>query len=163
MSSALSSIMGVYDASLQPIASLAALGVTVTPIDVVGAFRLALVIRQLREILHREHINKSKPTGGGTSGRPGKDRAEVESRARTRDLVTTLVMVYGGEAVVGAFSPNAFHRLVDVLTSVLIFCRTSPLVGYTAILHARGRHPRHVHCYTLRRRGSPGRSHAQSI
>lgn len=105
MSSALSTIMAVYDVSLQPIASLAAFGVTVTPIDVVGALRLALVLRQLREIFHREHIDKSKPTGGGTGGRPGKDRAEVESRARTRDLVTTLVMVYGGEAVVGAFFP----------------------------------------------------------
>lgn len=162
MSSALSSIMAVYDVSLQPIASLAAFGVTVTPIDVVGALRLALVIRQLREIFHRQHIDKSKPTGGGSGGRPGKDRAEVESRARARDLVTTLVMVYGGEAVVGAFFIFLLMMYFNILTFETMLRRTSPLVGYTALFYARGHHPRHVHCHTLPCRGSPSRSHAGS-
>lgn len=89
MSFVLSAIIAVYEASLQPIASLYAVGVIVTPMDIVIATRRAFILRQLRETFHREHVHKSKP-------------AQVESRAHARGLLTVLVMACSGEAIVGA-------------------------------------------------------------
>lgn len=153
LASLLASIMAFYDNFTQPFSFLASFSIFVSPLDVVGAFRLALVLRQLRELFHGEHVKKLKAAGGGTSGRPGKDLAEVERRARTRDLVTTFVMVYGGEAVVGTCSPSTtfFAKLILVFRLRL----TSPLAGYTALFHARGHHPRHIRCHAPHCRGTP--------
>ncbi|KAI0032334.1 hypothetical protein K488DRAFT_78533 [Vararia minispora EC-137] len=75
----------VYDYTLQPLDAFAWTGAVITPLDVIGALRLALVVRQMRENTHREHLKTGRPR---------------EMRGRARDIATTLVMVYGGEAVV---------------------------------------------------------------
>ncbi|TFY78152.1 hypothetical protein EWM64_g5856 [Hericium alpestre] len=98
MSSALAPILAVYEHTLQPIGALSWLGAPVSALDVLGAARLALVLRQLREGFHGEYLRGT--ADGDSSGRPGKGRTLTERRARARDVATTLVMVYGGEAVV---------------------------------------------------------------
>ncbi|THH21068.1 hypothetical protein EW146_g391 [Bondarzewia mesenterica] len=100
MPSAFTPIFAVYDYTLTPLAPLTWLGASVSVLDLAAAFRLALVLRQMREAYRRDHaFNTAKNEFIG--GRSGKDRPPLEVRARARDLATTLVMVYGGEAVVG--------------------------------------------------------------
>ncbi|KAA1471370.1 hypothetical protein DENSPDRAFT_837350 [Dentipellis sp. KUC8613] len=146
MSSALAPIQAVYDITLQPIGFLSWLGASVSWLDLLGAFRLAVVLRQLREGTHKEYI---RTADGDSSGRPGKDRAPPEHRGRVRDIATTLVMVYGGEAVIGpwlGFQPSflvdgvipmtflAAHALVELLPSVPD--ATLALETFTAIIDA---------------------------
>ncbi|KAI0059130.1 hypothetical protein BV25DRAFT_1829461 [Artomyces pyxidatus] len=91
MSSALSSVVSFYDYTLQPLPAFAAFGAPVSKLDVIGALRLALVMRQLREMLLKMHRAKVSS---------GEAVEQEEPRGTARDIATTLVMVYGGEAIV---------------------------------------------------------------
>lgn len=88
MSTFLDPVLSVYDYALAPVPVLAPLGVHVSALDIAGALRLALVLRQMREKIYKQHLAKRGANG-------------LEPRSRTRDIAATLVMVYGGEAVVG--------------------------------------------------------------
>ncbi|KAF7311328.1 hypothetical protein MKEN_01034500 [Mycena kentingensis (nom. inval.)] len=79
-------IIAVYDLSLAPIPPFTWFGLSLSTLDVAAAVRLCLVLRQIKESLYREHVSK----------RPGH---AVEPKSFTRDLSTTLTVVYGGEVM----------------------------------------------------------------
>jgi hypothetical protein len=96
MSPFVASIITFYDYALQPLSPLAWLGAPLSLLDIAGALRLALILRQLRGLYHQQHLAKMS-----TSGQVKFD--PLEKRSRVRDFATALVMVFGGEAVVGAW------------------------------------------------------------
>ena len=108
MSLAIAPIVAFYDYTLQPIPALSWLGAPISILDIAGALRLALILRQQREIFYKEHFTKmsSSTSARVMSGRSEKDPfpvvPAVERRSRVRDLAASLVMVFGGEAIVGA-------------------------------------------------------------
>ncbi|KAI9446760.1 hypothetical protein H4582DRAFT_1804919 [Lactarius indigo] len=84
---------------LQPVSALAWVGDPISILDIAAAFRLALILRQVRELFHKEHTAKA-------SSKNGQDVARAdppEQRGRVRDLVTNFIMVFGGEAVVAPY------------------------------------------------------------
>ncbi|KAH9048252.1 hypothetical protein EDB84DRAFT_295846 [Lactarius hengduanensis] len=101
MPSFLAPIIAFYDYALQPVPALAWLGAPVSALDVAAALRLAVSLRQVRKLYYDQHVAKISATG--SIPEDGKKVGELtESRSRVRDLVATLVMVHGGEAISGA-------------------------------------------------------------
>jgi hypothetical protein len=96
-------IVAFYDYALQPVPALAWVGASISALDIAGALRLALILRQQREQLHKEHLSL-------TTGRVKNEQLEKasvpvgpsEQRSCVRNFAASLVMVFGGEAVVGA-------------------------------------------------------------
>lgn len=110
MSFFLAPVIALYDYALRPVPPLAWLGVPATALDIAGALRLAVALRQLREVYYEQYVSKAAPTGprtrsGAKSGVRSGQRAASdelsESRSRVREFIATLVMVHGGEAIVG--------------------------------------------------------------
>jgi len=79
-------LIQVFRYSLQPIAPFAWFGLNITTLDVVAALRICLALRQIRDSQYAKHLS-SKGTG------------PVEGRSFIKNLSTTLIVVYGGEAV----------------------------------------------------------------
>jgi hypothetical protein len=107
-SAAIATIIAFYDYALQPIPALAWLGAPISALDIAGALRLALILRQLRELFRREHLAKISSTfvrakNGRLEKGPVPVVPPVERRSRVRDFATNFVMVFGGEAVIGTF------------------------------------------------------------
>jgi len=73
----LAPVLSLYDFALRPIA------VGVTFLDLVAACRLCLVLRQIKDMARSA----------------GKGRASSEDKSFVRSLATTLLVVYGGEAM----------------------------------------------------------------
>lgn len=99
-------IVAFYDYALQPIPALAWAGASISALDIAGALRLALILRQQRELLHKEHLAKVSLTTGRVKNEQV-EKASVpvgpsEQRSCVRNFAASLVMVFGGEAVVGA-------------------------------------------------------------
>jgi len=104
MSLAIAPIVAFYDYTLQPIPALSWLGAPISILDIAGALRLTLILRQQREIFYKEHFAKMSSL---TSARVRSEKESfpvvpMERRSRVRDFAASLVMVFGGEAVVGA-------------------------------------------------------------
>ena len=106
----LAPVIALYDYALRPVPPLAWLGVPATALDIAGALRLAVALRQLREVYYEQYVSKAAPTGprtrsgaksGGRSGQRAASDELSESRSRVREFMTTLVIVHGGEAIVG--------------------------------------------------------------
>ena len=103
MPSALAPIVAFYDYALQPVSALAWTGSPIPILDVAAAFRLALILRQDRELFHSKHLAALKQA---KDGQTGKNVDPPEQRSCVRDFATTFLMVFGGEAVVGASKPS---------------------------------------------------------
>ncbi|KZV70606.1 hypothetical protein PENSPDRAFT_651334 [Peniophora sp. CONT] len=88
LSALIEPVLNLYDYLLEPLDIFAMLGANISLLDIGGALRLALVLRQIRGIMARQHIARGLPQ---------------ESRGRVRDITATLTMVYGGEVVVSTF------------------------------------------------------------
>jgi hypothetical protein len=119
MPSALAPIVAFYDYALQPVSALAWIGDAVSILDVAAAFRLALILRQDRERFHNKHLAALKQA---KNGQTGKNLDPPEQRSCVRDFATTFLMVFGGEAVVGASKlshPPIQIKLKSVLLSAL--------------------------------------------
>ena len=101
MSLLLSPIIQLYRLSLQPVAPFTWFGLSLSTLDVVAAFRLCVALRQIREKLWRDHVQKLKTVKAEkeTVALP-----EVEERSFVRDAVSVLLVVYGGEAVTCQYS-----------------------------------------------------------
>ena len=99
MSLLLAPIVDVYRLLLAPVAPFTWFGLQFSTLDTVAAFRLCIALRQIREKLAADHLMKMKTIGG----EKGKAAAvpEVETRSFMRDAAAALVVVYGGEAVMG--------------------------------------------------------------
>ncbi|KAG7453031.1 uncharacterized protein BT62DRAFT_925574 [Guyanagaster necrorhizus] len=79
-------IIAVFDHALKPVAPFTWFGLPITTLDIVAAFRLCLILRQTKEVLHREHVSKV-------------GHSLVENRSFARSALTTLTVVFGGEAM----------------------------------------------------------------
>ncbi|KAI0373226.1 hypothetical protein BV20DRAFT_963044 [Pilatotrama ljubarskyi] len=96
MSLLLYPVVELYRYALQPVAPFTWFGLSLSTLDVVAAVRLCVALRQIREKLWRDHIQKTKTV------RSEKDAValpEVEQRSFVRDAAAVLLVVYGGEAV----------------------------------------------------------------
>ena len=77
-------LIQVFRYILQPIAPFTWFGLPINTLDVVAAFRLCLALRQLRDSTYAQHFSsKAGP---------------VEEKSFIKNLSTTLLVVYGGEA-----------------------------------------------------------------
>jgi len=85
----LSWLAEVYRYSLQPVPPFTWFGVGISTLDIVAIIRLCIVLRQIRELSLTEHIK--------THGKKG-----VEEESLVKKVATTLLVVYGGEAMTGA-------------------------------------------------------------
>ncbi|KAJ7112403.1 hypothetical protein C8R43DRAFT_1091484 [Mycena crocata] len=92
--SLLTPIIHVFNYTLQPVAPFTWFNLSISTLDVVAAFRLCIVLRQIKESLYHQHVHVFK-----------KDVKSIEPRSFARDLSTTLTVVYGGE-VMTAFNPH---------------------------------------------------------
>lgn len=138
MSFFLAPIIAFYAYALQPVPLLAWLGIPFTTLDLAGAFRLAVVLRQLRELYHDQHVAKLAATnhktksGGKPSAKAQRAAAaddSLESRSRFREYVATLVIVHGGEAIVGASHMTLLGCSPFGLV-LTFFSRTAPWLGH---------------------------------
>lgn len=78
---------------LQPIAPFTWFGLQISTLDVAATFRLCVLLRQIRDSLHAAHIS-------------AKGHAPVEAKSFVKSASTTLMVVYGGEAITCAFIPD---------------------------------------------------------
>ncbi|KAF6764663.1 hypothetical protein DFP72DRAFT_839726 [Ephemerocybe angulata] len=81
-----SPLVELFRWTLQPIAPFTWFGFPISTLDVVATFRLCLVLRQIRELIQSTHIAKKLP-------------GETEEQSFAKRLATTLLVVYGGEAI----------------------------------------------------------------
>lgn len=93
MTLVLTPIVEFYRTILQPVQPLTWLGLSLNSLDLAAAFRLCLVLRQIREQLYATHVKKART---GVRGIP-----QVEHRSFLREATTVLLVVYGGEAITG--------------------------------------------------------------
>ena len=85
----LSLLVELYRYSLEPIPPFSWLELGISTLDVVAMFRLCIVLRQIRELSMNVHVK--------SNGKKG-----IEEGSFVKKAATTLLVVYGGEAVVGA-------------------------------------------------------------
>ena len=111
-------IIAFYDYALQPIPALAWIGAPISALDIAGGLRLGLILRQVREHLHKEHLDKISSSNPNVrvknNGKLENDSSDpvvvvpAERRSCVRNLATSLLIVFGGEAVVGALQNMAY-------------------------------------------------------
>ncbi|KAJ7940223.1 hypothetical protein B0H13DRAFT_3238 [Mycena leptocephala] len=83
--SLLTPIIQVYNYTLQPVAPFTWFNLPISTLDVVAAFRLCIVLRQIKESLYQQHVSKNS--------------AAVTPKSFARDVASTLTVVYGGEVM----------------------------------------------------------------
>ncbi|KAH0830246.1 hypothetical protein J3R83DRAFT_1606 [Lanmaoa asiatica] len=83
-------IVSLYQYALTPLAPFSWFGLKISSLDLVAAFRLCYVLRHMRENLRDEHT-KRRATDSKLP--------PPEDRSFTRDALTVLTVVYGGEAI----------------------------------------------------------------
>jgi len=104
-------VVEAYRTLLTPFGALETLtGARLSPLDVLGALRLALVMRQLRD--------------AGYDGVPAHRRKERESKSFVKDLAVLMVVVYGGEAFTGPLLP--LSRIVAAACKLTRTCAHLP-------------------------------------
>jgi len=79
-------LVDIFRYSLKPIAPFSWFGAGISTLDVVATIRLCIVLRQIRELSLKRHVNAH-----GTKG--------IEQDSFVKKVATTLLVVYGGEAV----------------------------------------------------------------
>ena len=96
-------LVQVFRYILEPIAPFSWFGLPITTLDVVAAVRLCFGLRQLKEKTYAKHLSsKAGP---------------VEGKSFIKNLSTTLLVVYGGEAaacMILFYVYILLNRLVDV-------------------------------------------------
>lgn len=98
MSALLDPVVYMYRSVLNPLHPFSSwLGTPITMLDLGAAFRLCMVMRQVRELLRAKHVEAAAKTDKATV-------AKIETRSFMREAVATLIVVYGGEAITGESS-----------------------------------------------------------
>lgn len=90
MSLLISPFTEVFRYALTPIAPFTWFGVGLSTLDIVATFRLCIILRQIREQVQAKHV--------AVKGKGG-----LEDKSMVKAMVTTLLVVYGGEAITGKF------------------------------------------------------------
>ncbi|PPQ63345.1 hypothetical protein CVT24_006718 [Panaeolus cyanescens] len=88
--SVLSPFIETFRYILQPIAPFTWFGTSISTLDVVATLRLCIVLRQIRDMQIAQHKSLKKDV-------------PVEPYSFVKNLATTLLVVYGGEAITGPF------------------------------------------------------------
>ncbi|KAF9036802.1 hypothetical protein BJ165DRAFT_1506168 [Panaeolus papilionaceus] len=88
--SVLSPLIEVYRLILEPIAPFAWFGTPISTLDVVATLRLCIILRQIRDMQAAQHKATKKVI-------------PMEDYSFVKNLATTLLVVYGGEAITGPF------------------------------------------------------------
>jgi hypothetical protein len=86
-------IVSIYDLTLQPAPPFTYFNLPISTLDLIAAVRLCVALRQLREINHRQHAKEKGKAGF----------REAEKKSYVKDMLTTLVVVFGGDAIVGSY------------------------------------------------------------
>ena len=118
MSVLLNPLVYLFQWSLKPIAPFTWFGLGISTLDLAGAIRLCLALRQLREGLYGEHVGKK----GGKTISKSKSTLEIEEKSFMKDLSTTFIVVYAGETMTGEtiFSTiTSLNRLESVASLVI--------------------------------------------
>src|ERR1700730_13000878 len=112
----LSPFLQIYNYSLQPIPPFTWFGSPISTLDVIAAFRLCIVLRPIREINYAQHVSKH-------------GESTVEQPSFLRRLITTLTVVYGGEAITGSSN-------INIVCPIIPDHRARPVVGvHTFVRH----------------------------
>lgn len=98
--SLLAPIVEIFRYGLEPVAPFSWFGINVNTLDVAGAIRLCLIMRQVREEIARAYQAHAQSKLVGEKSATGGPR--IESKSFVRDLAATLVVVHGGD-IAGAF------------------------------------------------------------
>jgi len=114
MSLALAPIVELYRWGLQPAIPFSWFGIQINTIEVAAAVRLCLILRQARELIARDYKAHAAQATVGASEKE-KTAAIVfgpkfEEKSLVRDLVATLIVVHGGDAI-GVFNIKYAHIL----------------------------------------------------
>lgn len=142
MSFVVEPIAEFYRAVLNPMQPFSALaGLPITLLDIAACFRLCLVLRQVREQLRARHDERVQS---------GVETRQAEDRSFTREAFTTLLIVFGGEAITGEFIARSL--LLRSLTASIMF---STVAWTNSLFHAHRRHS-----FIVCRHASLGRVHA---
>ncbi|CAA7265301.1 unnamed protein product [Cyclocybe aegerita] len=84
--SLLTPLVEIFRYTLQPVAPFTWFGLPVSALDVVATVRLCIVLRQIREIMLKQHVST-------------KGAGPVEEKSFVKSVSTTWLVVYGGEAI----------------------------------------------------------------
>lgn len=104
-------IVTAYQYALAPVAPFTWLGLNTSTIDLVAILRLCFALRQMRESLRREYdVRARRSPSVSTTANEEKDAVvtlverpnipPAEQRSFVRDAFATLLVVYGGEAMI---------------------------------------------------------------
>lgn len=119
MSLPLDSIVALYSYTLSPIPLLTTLGLPVSILDLVGTFRLALVVQQIKHDI-RVRTMRDRLVDSGTS--------DTEKEAMTESLKVKLIAEEQG----GALS-TIWSMLVIVYGGELLVCEYTPILWLVCI------------------------------
>jgi hypothetical protein len=135
-------IASLFQVLLAPTAPFTWFGLPLSTLDIVATVRLCVVMRQLRDVAYKDHAQK---TMTARRARKGKDKAReagldaygdtieddlpeaprpVEVRSFARDAFATLLVVFGGEIMSGAYI-HACMRLLLIVSSIQHHCSAS--------------------------------------
>jgi len=105
MSLVLAPIVELYRWGLQPVAPFSWFGIQINTIEVAAAVRLCLILRQAREFIAKDYKAHAAQATVGISGKGEAAVATLgpkfEEKSLVRDLVATLIVVHGGDAIGG--------------------------------------------------------------
>jgi hypothetical protein len=89
-----SPLVDLYRYALVPLPPFNWFGIGLSTLDIAATFRLCLLTRQVRELLHASHV--------ATKG-----KKDVEEKSLVKAMATTLLIVYGGEVFTGERFPGS--------------------------------------------------------
>jgi len=134
----ISPLVEVFRYTLMPIAPFTWFDVPLSTLDVIAAFRLCIILRQLREIAHSKHMLS-------------KGKAGIEDKSFMKTLATTLLVVYGGEAITCKLSVH------DILYQFSFFLYQSTVFRNSAFIYDSQRRTSPIRCCASSR-GVPARN-----
>lgn len=141
MSLALAPIIELYRWGLQPVAPFSWFGLQIHAIDVAAAVRLCLVLRQVREFIAKAYPARAAQGIVGASEKekpvPAGSEPKIEEKSLARDLVATLIVVHGGDAI-GGFSREGARSSLGVK---LISVKLAPFLGVPPSILVSGVYP----------------------
>jgi hypothetical protein len=95
--SLLTPIVEIFRYGLQPVAPLSWFGIYVSTLDVAGAVRLCMILRQIRVMIskgYEAHAAQSKASGEKSNAGGG---PTIESKSLIRQIFATLLVTHGGD------------------------------------------------------------------
>ncbi|KAG6336416.1 hypothetical protein ID866_2659 [Astraeus odoratus] len=117
-------IAAIYQYALTPIAPFTWFGLSTNTLDLLATIRLCLALRQIRESLKREYYFRRT---SNVDEKKDAAIAAIEERSFVRNALTTLVVVYGGEAMIcpylvvpASFTLSGSTPLLYVLVQALV-------------------------------------------